>query len=77
MPRLRLLFPHPTPTVAKRLDAGLGLLEKWLVREGRDHSVPSTIAAAIEHLQAAVADLKAQFELLPPASIPEAACTDS
>jgi hypothetical protein len=32
-PRFRLLFPHPTPTVAERLDEHLSRLERWLVRE--------------------------------------------
>lgn len=39
MPRLRLLFPHPTPTVAERLDDGLAHLERWLTREPGDHSI--------------------------------------
>jgi hypothetical protein len=63
-PRYRLLFPHPTPTVSKRLDAHIGRLERWLVRK-RDKSVPSTVERAIEVVTAGVADLRALGELLP------------
>lgn len=45
-PRLRLLFPHPTPNVTQKLDEHLGRLEQWLVREPNDHSLPSTIDEA-------------------------------
>ena len=45
-PRFRLLFPHPTPTVSKRLDQHIGRLERWLVRP-RDKTIPSTVDKAI------------------------------
>src|SRR5262245_26861799 len=42
-PRFRLLFPHPTPEVAKRLEKDTAHLERWLVRDGRyDHAIPRT-----------------------------------
>ena len=62
-PRLRLLFAHPTPTIANRLDTNLGLLERWLLREGEDHSVPSTLPTALERFQVDVEDLKSSSEL--------------
>jgi hypothetical protein len=64
-PRFRLLFPHPTPAVTKRLDEHLGRLERWLVREHRDHGVPSTLDKATQMTDAAVQDLRALTELLP------------
>jgi rRNA-processing protein FCF1 len=64
--RFRLLFPHPTPSVSKRLDRGIDRLERWLVRDGHgDHDIPATIAAAQEKLAATVADLRALADLLP------------
>jgi hypothetical protein len=65
-PRLRLLFPHPTPTVTKELDVHLGRLENWLVRErGDDHSVPPTIAQALKKIGDGVAALRDLTQLLP------------
>jgi hypothetical protein len=63
-PRFRLLFPHPTPTVAKRLDQAIGRLERWLVRE-RDKTVPATVDRAAELIAADVTDLRALAGLLP------------
>lgn len=63
-PRYRLLFPHPTPTVAKRLNEHIGRLDRWLVRE-RDRSIPSTVEQAIDVIDNAVADLRALAGLLP------------
>jgi len=68
-PRFRLLFPHPTPTVSKRLDEYLGRLERWLVRKdtvGASYSVPPTIEVAVELVDAAVAGLRELAGLLPP-----------
>jgi hypothetical protein len=65
-PRFRLLFPHPTPRVGERLQDGIGLLERWLLRPDGDHSVPSTIAAAVETVRASVSDLQLLVELLAP-----------
>lgn len=43
-PRFRLLFPHPTPSVKKRIKADLKHLKRWLVRsDADDYSIPSTI----------------------------------
>ncbi|GAA1799992.1 hypothetical protein HC028_16715 [Planosporangium flavigriseum] len=63
-PRFRLLFPHPTPTVSKRLDDSLGRMERWLVRKRREH-IPSNIPAAVEKIEADVAELRSLAELLP------------
>lgn len=40
--RFRLLFPDPVPTVEKRMETNLGLLQRWLVRTNGAHGVPST-----------------------------------
>jgi rRNA-processing protein FCF1 len=64
-PRFRLLFPHPTPKVSKRLDAHIGRLEKWLIRKGGDHGIPPTIQKATEAIEADFADLRALARLLP------------
>ncbi|MEU3787726.1 PIN domain-containing protein [Streptomyces sp900129855] len=63
-PLFRLLFPHPTPEVTKRLDGTLALLQRWLVRP-RDTSVPATIDKAVDKVKAAVATLRKLGELLP------------
>jgi hypothetical protein len=63
-PRFRLLFPHPTPTVAERLDQSIGLVERWLVRES-DHSIPASVDKAVELVAAAITDLHALAGLLP------------
>lgn len=65
-PRFRLMFPHPTPTVSKRLDEHLGRLERWLVRKRGDRSIPPTVAKAAELIDADVADLRELAGLLPP-----------
>lgn len=65
-PRYRLLFPHPVKSVSTRLDAGLHRLEAWLVREGRDKSVPGTPEEGARRLAESVEDLRALAELLPP-----------
>jgi hypothetical protein len=57
-PRFRLRFPHPTPDVQRRLDDGLGLLEDWLVREGKfKHRAPRDIASAVPRGAQALATL--------------------
>jgi hypothetical protein len=63
--RFRLLFPHPTPEVRERHDEALEHLERWLNRGESDHSIPSTIPAAIEAANASVAVLAAAKALLP------------
>src|SRR5262249_35925358 len=63
-PRFRLLFPHPTPQVTKRLDEALGRLERWLVRP-RDTSVPASVETAARLVAESFADLHALTELLP------------
>lgn len=64
-PRLRLLFPHPVPEVADRLDKGLDRLDAWLLRQRGDHTVPSTTEAAHSQLSATVGDLRGLSALLP------------
>jgi hypothetical protein len=64
-PRFRLLFPHPTPEVAKRIDAATKHMHKWLNRHGGDHSIPSTIEAAQAKTAKAVGELRAVVQLLP------------
>jgi PIN domain len=66
-PRFRLLFAHPTPEVADRLNDGIDHLERWLIRDGgRDYEIPRTIDAAQDKIRATVADLRALTNLLPP-----------
>ena len=69
-PRFRLLFPHPTPKVAERLDKSIGRLERWLVRGDKGHDIPSTIAKAEEKIAAAVIGLRDLTNLLPPDDYP-------
>lgn len=69
-PRFELLFPHPTPTVAKRHSQALDLLEKWLVRRRGDKTVPRTVDAAVDQLRTAVSELRDARELLPDDPIP-------
>jgi hypothetical protein len=64
--RFRLLFPHPTPKVAERLDKRMGRLERWLVRSDAEHDIPPTIDEAQEKLRKTVADLRSLTDLLPP-----------
>ncbi|PCG88017.1 hypothetical protein CIB93_00935 [Streptomyces sp. WZ.A104] len=64
-PLFRLLFPHPTPEVTKRLEQSLGLLLRWLERP-RDTTVPSTTDKATGHVRHAVTTLRQLGELLPP-----------
>ncbi|WSM18638.1 hypothetical protein OHB49_45285 (plasmid) [Streptomyces sp. NBC_01717] len=63
-PLFRLLFPHPTPEVTKRLDGTVALLQRWLVRP-RDTTVPASIDKAIDKVKTAVATLRKLGELLP------------
>ncbi|MEU6775947.1 PIN domain-containing protein [Streptomyces sp. NPDC046759] len=63
-PLFRLLFPHPTPEVTKRLDKSLALLQRWLERP-RDTSIPATIEGAVDKIKEAVAMLRKLGELLP------------
>jgi rRNA-processing protein FCF1 len=63
-PLYRLLFPHPVKTVSERLDENLDLLEKWLIREGGDLSVPGNIEEARRLVAQAVQELLSLGELL-------------
>jgi hypothetical protein len=63
-PLFRLLFPHPTPEVTKRLDQNLALLRRWLERP-RDTTVPASIERATNKVTEAVATLRRVGELLP------------
>lgn len=65
-PRLRLLFPHPTPTVKKRVNEDLKHLKRWLLRpDANDHSIPSSINEAQQRLDETINDIHALFTLLP------------
>lgn len=64
-PRFRLLFPHPTREVQKRIDNGIKHLISWLIRERKDGRVPPTIPEAQEMIAATVADLRKLLEHLP------------
>ncbi|SPM27166.1 PIN domain-containing protein [Mycobacterium terramassiliense] len=65
-PRFRLLFAHPTPEVAERLNDCTELLERWLLRRDEsDWDLPPTIDAAQDKIRATVADLRALTNLLP------------
>jgi hypothetical protein len=63
-PRFRLLFPHPTPTVSKRLDERISRLKRWLVREDGEH-IPWSVEKAAEMIDADVVDLRGLADLLP------------
>ncbi|MCT9011574.1 PIN domain-containing protein [Streptomyces rhizosphaerihabitans] len=63
-PLVRLLFPHPTPEVTKRLDGSLALLQRWLERP-RDKTIPATIDKAIDKVKATATTLRRLGELLP------------
>jgi len=63
-PRFRLLFPHPTAAVSRRLDEHLGRLQHWLLRESNE-TVPQTIQQAVETIDASIVDLHALADLLP------------
>jgi len=64
-PRYRLLFPHPITSVSKRLDDSLDLLDRWLMRTGRDKTVPGSAAAATAKAQKATENLRDLAETLP------------
>ncbi|GAB33358.1 hypothetical protein GOOTI_063_00290 [Gordonia otitidis NBRC 100426] len=64
-PRYRLLFPHPTPQVAKTLDGRIKHLESWLTRKKTsEHSIPQTTTAAIEVMRTDVKKLAGLAALL-------------
>lgn len=68
VPRFRLLFQHPIPTVTQRLDDNIGLLEAWLVRSnswGQDPIIPSTIEEAQRKIASAIEGLRRLVDLLP------------
>jgi hypothetical protein len=70
-PRFRLLFPHPTPEVKRRIKDDLKHLERWLVRpDNYDHSIPRDIATAKQKLAATIDDIRNLFALLPPDNYP-------
>ncbi|MFI2292940.1 PIN domain-containing protein [Streptomyces niveus] len=65
-PRFRLLFPHPTPEVQRRLDDSVGLLGDWLDRGGKvKHRAPQSIPRGVARIQAAVERLRGLVDLLP------------
>ncbi|MGW8955530.1 PIN domain-containing protein [Streptomyces sp. NPDC055709] len=65
-PSFRLLFPHSTPAVQRRMDDAIGLLEDWLVRDGRvKHPAPRDIPGAVTRLREAALALRELVALLP------------
>lgn len=64
-PRFRLLFPHPTSEVERRLDDAYEHLERWLVRKRSDTSIPASIEKASALLDAKVEDLGRLLDMLP------------
>lgn len=64
-PRCRLLFPHPTPHVKKRLDHNLRRMEKWLTRGKASNSTPPTIEQARQMIAENIRSLRELFDLLP------------
>jgi rRNA-processing protein FCF1 len=65
VPRFQLLYPHPTPEVAKTLSARTAHLENWLLREGSDGSIPRTVEQAIARVHQDVGALRQLTEMLP------------
>lgn len=64
--RFDLLFPHPTPEVAKRHQEAFTHLERWLLRKkGNDHSVLADPRTMIPQLHQTFEVLHAAKELLP------------
>lgn len=77
-PRFRLLFPHPIPSVEKRIKKRLAHLERWVVRPGgNDHSIPSTVDEAQRRLAEAFEDIRALFALLPEDAYPTRLIVDT
>lgn len=73
IPRFRLLFQHPLPTVTQRLLDNIGLLESWLVRSdswGLGPTIPATIDEAQQKIAGAIDDLRGLVDLLPPDDYP-------
>jgi hypothetical protein len=65
-PRFQLMFPNPTPEVAKRHGAALDLLERWLVRDRAfDHSIPQSTEQAARVVRGQVEVLLSSRALLP------------
>ena len=65
-PRFELLFPHPTPRLAKSQAKAFDMLEKWMLREKSDHDIPSNLESAKAKAVDAVSQLIACHESLPP-----------
>jgi rRNA-processing protein FCF1 len=64
-PIVRLLFPHPVPKVAKKIDNFFGLVETWLLRKGSSHSIPPTVPEALEKITARFGKLRDLLDGLP------------
>lgn len=76
-PRVRLLFPHPTPEVRGALKESFGLLRRWAKRASGDHSIPGSIELAKAAAAKAVHDLKRLGDLLPPDDWPSRLVVDT
>jgi len=64
-PRMRLLFPNPTPEVRGVLKESFGLLRRWAKRGSGDHSIPGSVELAKTTAAQAIADLQRLTDLLP------------
>jgi rRNA-processing protein FCF1 len=76
-PRIRLLFPHPTPEVSSVLKESFGLLRRWAKRGRGDHSIPRSIEQAITTMLQSLTDLKALSEMLPDDEWPKRLVVDT
>jgi hypothetical protein len=76
-PRIRLLFPHPTPEVRAALKESFGLLRRWAKRGSGDHSIPRSVEQATVAMLQSVADLKALADLLPDDAWPKRLVVDT
>lgn len=76
-PRVRLLFPHPTPEVTSALKESFGLLRRWAKRGSGDHSIPGSIEQATATMLQSVADLKALADMLPDDEWPKRLVVDT
>lgn len=76
-PRIRLLFPHPTPEVSSALKDSFGLLRRWAKRGRGDHSIPRSIEQAIATMLQSLTDLKTLAEMLPDDEWPKRLVVDT
>lgn len=76
-PRFDLLFPHPTPEIAKRHGQAFKLFDRWLVRSRDDYSIPADVPAAIQKLRDACGSLRDARDLVPADSFAQRLVVDT